>query len=164
MCILKNKPWTIKKRKNNLKLTSVETLQLHVLFMLTFFQSIRCSKFNEVPLFLFYSWISRLVPSRYLCAGSHGKVRRGNSDWQISFGRDAQIVIEAYRSFFFFKVTALFWYCFVCSIFFVTFIYLFLTIKKLAKSTFYPSSRVLVVSAWHVPGKLRISEKAWRSR
>ena len=38
----------------------------------------------------------------------------------------------------FLKVTALFWYFFFCSISFLTFIYLLLTIKKLAKSIFMP--------------------------
>ena len=92
---------------------------------------------------------SRLVPSRYLCVWgerrfgvrlrrqrSHGKVRRKDSDWQISFVGDVQIVIEAFRSLFL-KITALFCY-FFCSISFVTFIYLLLTIKKLAKSIFIP--------------------------
>ena len=55
--------------------------------------------------------------------------KKENSDWQISFARDVQVV--------FLKITALFWYYFF-SISFVTSIFLLLTIKKLAKSIFMP--------------------------
>ena len=87
------------------------------------------------------SFESRLVPSRYSCVlgvredwglgwgargGSHGKGRRKNSDWQISF---AGIFLKGNGTFLVFVF---------CSISFLTFIYLLLTIKKLAKSIFMP--------------------------
>ena len=55
--------------------------------------------------------------------------KKENSDWQISFARDVQVV--------FLKITALFWYFFflniLCDVYF-----LLLIIKKLSKSIFMP--------------------------
>ena len=55
--------------------------------------------------------------------------KKENSDWQISFARDVQVV--------FFKDNGTF-LVFFFSISFVTSIFLLLTIKKLAKSIFMP--------------------------
>ena len=82
--------------------------------------------------------------------GSHGKGRRKNSDWQISF---AGIFLKGNGTFLVF---------FFCSISLLTFIYLLLTIKKVSKKYFYAFSGVLVVSlAWLVRGKLSIPGNAW---
>ena len=111
------------------------------------------------------SFESRLVPSRYSCVlglredwglgwgargGSHGKGRRKNSDWQISF---AGIFLKGNGTFlvFFFLLNIL------------SDVYLFIiNYKKVSKKYFYAFSGVLVVSpAWLVRGKLRIPGKAW---
>ena len=78
--------------------------------------------------------------------------KKENSDWQISFARDVQVV--------FLKITALFWYFFFRNI--LCDVYLFIiNNKKVSKKYFYAFSGVLVVSpAWLVRGKLRIPGKA----
>ena len=82
-----------------------------------------------------------------------------NSDWQITFAGDVQMLIETCRSLFF-KVKALFWYfllSILCDVYFFI-----INNKKVSKKYFYAFSGVLVVSpAWLAPGKPGIPGNAW---